>query len=267
MKASSSLNSSTTMGFLGAGCSLERGGSGMETGRFCFEDRWNGDKGRAGSQSGLKRRFGMQPRAHHSLKGKDSRPPAPKPRDTHIVWNGEFMGGGLGRGIQTCSETERGAQVRAGAAGGCSTPSAARLRLPARAPSTGEGTAGGEVTPEPAAPQPCLPAPLSALGLSPLRPLPVGILHQGGTIPEQGLAPRGSSRALASTPAPAFKGQPSPPPGHPCVLGRCWEAAHSPHRAELVCLGRFQHFSTFLPFPSSLPARGSSGAVAGGHSR
>lgn len=69
----------------------------------------------------------MQPRAQHSLKAKDRHPTppvrgadpgdpqsrgaaAPHPQtlwDTHIVWNGEFMGGGLGRGIQTCSETER----------------------------------------------------------------------------------------------------------------------------------------------------------------
>lgn len=54
---------------------------------------------------------------HPPVRGADPRDPqsrgaaAPHPqtlRDTHIVWNGEFMGGGLGRGIQTCSETERG---------------------------------------------------------------------------------------------------------------------------------------------------------------
>lgn len=33
-------------------------------------------------------------------------PPAPKEQNTHIVWNGEFVRGGLSRGVQTCGEGE-----------------------------------------------------------------------------------------------------------------------------------------------------------------
>lgn len=141
----------------------------------------------------------MQPRAHHSLKGKDShstapvrgadpgdpqssQPPPKPPRDTHIVWNGEFMGGGLGRGIQTCSETERGGPGEgAGQVVGAAPQSAASFRLPGRAPSRrgGHSRLGGYSEPRcsPALP-PCSPSPLQ---FSPLCPL-----HHGGTVPEQG---------------------------------------------------------------------------------
>lgn len=36
-------------------------------------------------------------------------PPGPPcAGDTHIIWNGEFMGGGLGGGVQTCAEKKGG---------------------------------------------------------------------------------------------------------------------------------------------------------------
>lgn len=171
--------------------------------------------------------------------------------------------------------------MRAGAARGCSTPSAARFRLPGRAPSRrgGHSRLGGYSEPRCSPPWlPCFLFSSLTQEFSPLCPLPTWILHQGGTIPEQGAALGGSSQALSSTPAPgpASKGYVTPPPPRspagPCYAGGRWEAAHTPHRAELVCQGRFEHiFPLFPPFPARSLREGAAVAsrrgCAGGHSR
>ena len=56
-----------------------------------------------------------------SHRGTDSAEPPPNPSaeegaDTHIIWNGEFMRGGLSRSIQTCCKRQR--QSRRGSGGG-----------------------------------------------------------------------------------------------------------------------------------------------------
>lgn len=112
---------------------------------------------------------------------------------------------------------------------------------------------------------PLLPAPASLL-LPPRSPLcgpsPHGFSIKVGQSRSTGLALGGPSGALGSTPAPgpASKGYvtPPPPPCSPaglCYTGGCWEAAHTRTRAELVCLGRFEHVFHFSPLSQLTPCK------------
>lgn len=150
--------------------------------------------------------------------------------------------------------------MRAGAGRGCSTPSAASFRLPGRAPSRQGGLSrlGGDSPPLP----PCSPSPLQ---VSPLCPLPAWIPHHGGTIPEQGAgtggAPAGHSAPLplqvwlskATVPQLLLLLFPAALQGRATPAGAGREAAHTPHRAELVCLGPFEHIFPLFPLPQLTP--------------
>lgn len=124
----------------------------------------------------------------------------------------------------------------------------------------GEGTAGWEVTPNPAAPQPCLPAPPHPCS----SPLCVPSITVGQS-QSRGLALGGSSRALGSIPTlgPASKGYGTPPlsPSNPCSpAGHAMPAGAgrllTPHTGLSLCawgiLSTFFHFS---PLPQLTPCK------------
>lgn len=147
--------------------------------------------------------------------------------------------------------------MRAGAGRACSTPSAASFRLPGRAPSRqgGHSRLGGYSTPLP----PCSPSPLQFSPPCPLpswwdnpgaggwhwgapaghpAPLPLQVWLVNATVPQLLLL-------LLLLPA-ALQGR-----AMPAGAGR--EAAHTPHGAELLCLGSFEHIFPLFPLPQLTP--------------
>lgn len=97
-----------------------------------------------------------------SHRGTDSAADPPTPplvgegADTHIIWNGEFMRGGLSRSIQTClKDRDKAGEGQGGRWGGVGTTGSQHSLLASQPPrrqlrQEGKGRASGEVTRAPA---------------------------------------------------------------------------------------------------------------------
>lgn len=97
-----------------------------------------------------------------SHRGTDSAADPPTPplvgegADTHIIWNGEFMRGGLSRSIQTClKDRDKAGEGQGGRWGGMGTTGSQHSLLASQPPrrqlrQEGKGRASGEVTRAPA---------------------------------------------------------------------------------------------------------------------
>lgn len=135
-----------------------------------------------------------------------------------------------------------------------------RVRLPGRAPSRGEATAGGGGHSEPRCSPPLPPCPRCPLCVPSIKGDNAGAggWHWGAPAGLSALLPLRVwlPKALVPVPVPVPSSSSSSLQPRLCYASGLGEPAHTPHRAELWAWGHSNTFFHLSPFPGSVPARG-----------